>query len=274
LQRAALALSDGHVLIGFGGNYGDCGTYGGWVVGVPETGTGTSLAYRVPTANEGAVWAPSGVSVDASGDVYVTSGNGSAHSGEPFDHGNSVIELSPQLVERQYFAPTSWARDNDDDADLGSTAPVLLGSGRVFQVGKAGTAYLLDATALRGVGGQLASIAVCNSRGGTAYLAPDAYVVCPDDGTIAQVRVGSGSSLARGWTWSSPSGGAGSPTIAGGVVWSVDPGASVLYGIDLATGSTRFTLPLSTGTPTHFAAPAASGGTVVVAGSRAVEAFG
>ena len=273
LQRSALGLSNGNVLVGLGGNYGDCGNYHGWVLGVPASGSGSLLAYRVPSVNLGAVWAPSGEAVDASGDVFVATGNSSARPGDAFDHGNSVIELSPQLGERQYFAPTSWARDNDTDADLGSTAPVLLDGGRVFVVGKAQTAYLLDAGALGGVGGQLAQVGVCNSRGGSAYVAPVVYVVCPDDGKIAQMRVGPGSRLSRGWTWTSPTGGAGSPTVAGGVVWSIDPGASVLYGIDPASGSTRYTLALRTGTPTHFAAPAAAGGMVVVAGDRAVEAF-
>jgi len=59
------------------------------------------------------------------------------------------------------------------------------------------------------------------------------------------------------------------------VVWSVDPGASVLYGIDPLSGATRWTLPLQTGTPAHFAAAAGAGdGLVVVAGADAVEAFG
>jgi outer membrane protein assembly factor BamB len=273
LQRSALGLSDGNVLVGFGANYGDCGRYHGWVLGVPESGSGPLLAYRVASGNGGAVWAPAGVAADASGDVYAATGNTSAAPGASFDHANSVIELSPQLAEREYFAPTSWARDNESDADLGSTAPVLLGDGRVFVVGKAQTAYLLAATALGGVGGQLAQLDVCNSRGGSAYVAPDVYVVCPDDGTIAQVRVGPGAHLSRGWTWSSPTGGTGSPTVAGGVVWTVDPGASVLYGVDASTGSTRYSQALRTGPPSHFAAPAAAGGTVVVAGDRAVEAF-
>ena len=273
LQRVGLALSTGHVIVGFGGNYGDCGDYHGWVVGVPESGSGSLLAYQVPAAREGAIWAPAGATVDAAGDVYVVTGNGSASAGQPFDHGDSVIELSPTLTETQYFAPSNWAQDNASDGDLGSTAAILLNGSTMFIVGKQQTAYLLDATALRGIGGQLASTDVCNSRGGNAYLAPDAYVVCPDDGTIDQVRVGPGATMARGWTWTSPTGGAGSPTIAGGVLWTVDAGASVLYGVDLSTGRTRFTLPLNTGTPPHFAAPSAAGGMLVVAGASRVEAF-
>jgi hypothetical protein len=79
--------------------------------------------------------------------------------------------------------------------------------------------------------------------------------------------------MTRGWTWSSPSGEAGSPTIAGGVLWTVDIGASLLYGVDLSSGTTRFTVPLTTGTPPHFAAPSAAGGMLVVAGASHVEAF-
>ena len=273
LQRIALALSAGHVIVGFGGNYGDCGSYHGWVVGVPESGTGSLLAYQVPAAREGALWAPAGATVDAAGDVFVVTGNGSATAGQPFDHGDSVIELSPGLAERQYFAPSNWAQDNADDGDLGSTAAMLLSSSTLFIVGKQQTAYLLNSSTLGGVGGQLASTNVCNSQGGNAYLAPNAYVVCTDDGTIRQVRVGPGATMSPGWTWTSPTGNAGSPTIAGGVLWTVDIGASVLYGVDLSSGATRFTAHLTTGTPPHFAAPSAGEGMLVVAGSSHVEAF-
>jgi outer membrane protein assembly factor BamB len=273
LQRIGLGLSDGRVLVGFGGNEGDCGQYNGWLVGVPETGTGTLLAYRVPASREGALWAPAGVTVDAAGDVVVATGNGSAGVGQPFDHGDAVIKLSPTLTELSYFAPSNWAQDNADDGDLGSTSPVVLDNGQLFEVGKESTAYLLDGTALGGIGGQLASLDVCNSQGGSAYQSPDVYVVCQDDGEIDQVRIGPGNAIARGWTWRSPTGGASSPTIAGGVVWSIDLAASKLYGINPATGTTLFSLSLHVGTPEHFAAPSAAGGMIVVAGSSAVEAF-
>ena len=273
LQRAGLALSDGHVLVGFGGNAGDCGQYHGWVLGVPESGTGPLLSYQVPTEREGAIWAPAGITVDPAGDLFVATGNGSAVAGQPFDHGDAVIELSSTLKELQYFAPDDWAEDNATDGDLGSTSPVLLDGGQVFEVGKQATAYLLDQADLGGIGGQAASLPVCFSSGGNAYMAPDVFVACTHAGQIDEVVVGPGNTMRRGWTWSSPTGGASSPTIAGGVVWVVDLAASVLYGIDPSTGTTRFSSPLDTGTPEHFAAPSAAEGMIVVAGSRAVEAF-
>ena len=43
LQRPGLALDEGRVVIGFGGNDGDCGDYHGWVVSAPESWWGREL---------------------------------------------------------------------------------------------------------------------------------------------------------------------------------------------------------------------------------------
>jgi len=275
LQRAGLALDDGDVLVSFGGNYGDCGSYHGWVIGVPETGSGTLLHYQVPTANQGAIWAPPGPTVDTAGDVFVATGNGSAGPGQPFDHGDAVIELSPALAELQYWAPSDWATLNEEDLDLGSTSPVLLGNGELFEVGKGGTGYLLDSASLGGVGGPAPSIALCNSRGATAYDAAlsTLYVVCTSAGTIDEVELGAGNSLSRGWTWTPPAGGASSPTLARGELWVVDQSDTTLYAVDPTSGTTRWSLPLDVGTPPHFAGVSAGDGLLVVGGATAVEAF-
>lgn len=272
LQRAGLALDNGDVLVGFGGNYGDCGNYHGWVIGVPESGSGAQLTYKVPSADEGAVWAPAGPATDASGDVFVSAGNGAAGQGQAFDHGNAVIELSPALAEKQYWAPSNWAQLNREDLDLGSTTPVQVGNGQLFIVGKGGTGYLLTAASLGGVGGAAASVPLCNSRGATAYGASELYVVCSDSGTIDQVQVGPGA-LRRGWTWASPGGGASSPTLARGALWVADRADQRLYGVDPASGTTRWSLPLDTGPPPTFAGVSAGDGLLVVGGSAAVEAF-
>lgn len=272
LQRAGLALDQGNVLVGFGGNYGDCGQYHGWLVAVSEA-SGAVHAYQVPTANEGAIWGPSGPAVDSAGDIFVATGNGSARQGQAFDHGDAVIQLSPSLTETQYFAPANWPADNASDGDLGSTNPVLLGDGRLFEVGKESTGYLLHASSLGGVGAAASTIGLCSSRGANAYLAPDLYVVCPDSGTIVSVAVGPGDTLTRRWTWHSPTGGASSPTLARGRLWVIDLDAQMLYAVDPASGATDWSLALDTGIPPHFASPAAGEGLLVVAGSRSVEAF-
>ena len=81
-QRAALALSRGRVYVSYGGLYGDCGYYHGWVLGAPASGpSGRVLSYRVPTGREGGIWAASGPAVDGAGNLYVATGNGSSPPG-------------------------------------------------------------------------------------------------------------------------------------------------------------------------------------------------
>lgn len=115
-ERGALAVSGGRVHIPYGGLDGDCGQYHGWIVAAPTSGPGQLLAYQVPTAREGAIWAPPGPSIDQAGDVWVATGRGSSTTG--YDQGNSVLKLSPTLSLLDSLAPTSWAADNANDADL------------------------------------------------------------------------------------------------------------------------------------------------------------
>ncbi|HEX4163028.1 MAG TPA: PQQ-binding-like beta-propeller repeat protein, partial [Acidimicrobiales bacterium] len=56
LQRTGLNLSGGNVVFGYGGNDGDCSSYSGWVMSVPEDG-GTPNSYQaVPIGHDGAIW--------------------------------------------------------------------------------------------------------------------------------------------------------------------------------------------------------------------------
>jgi len=77
-QRPALAAGNGYVYIGFGGLAGDCAQYEGEVVGVPTSGTGSTISYTVPVKREGAVWASGGPVFDDAGNLYVSTGNGSS----------------------------------------------------------------------------------------------------------------------------------------------------------------------------------------------------
>jgi len=167
-QRPALAVANGYVYVGLGGLAGDCGQYVGEVVGVPATGQGTTISYRVPTSREGAVWATGGPVIDSTGTVYVSTGNGASTT--TYDGTDSVLELSPALGLLSRFAPTTWATDNAGDADLGSLSPVLVPGGWVFIAGKSGTGYVLHQGALGGIGGQVSSAFVCTGFGGAAGL--------------------------------------------------------------------------------------------------------
>ncbi len=121
-QRPALAMEDGRVYVTFGGLEGDCGPYVGSVVGIPVSGAGPLVSYRVPTAKGGAIWGTAGPVTGPGGTLYVSSGNGAA-TGSTFDDSDSVTALTPGLARAGIFAPATWAQDNANDLDLGSTQP-------------------------------------------------------------------------------------------------------------------------------------------------------
>jgi outer membrane protein assembly factor BamB len=262
-QRAALALANGRVYVSYGGLFGDCGQYHGWVVGASASGPGGALiTYQVPSQREGAIWAASGPAVDGAGNLYVATGNGSSSS---FDYGNAVIRLTSSLQPTGFFAPSNAGALNVSDSDLGSTGPLLLPGSRVFIMGKAGVAYLLDANHLGGVGNALASANVgAAAFGGDAYANGIVYV--PTAGGLIAFQVGP-DSLHKLWSQGAAGG---SPIVAGPGLWSL--GNGVLDQLDPATGAVRY--QASVGQAAHFATPAASGGRIFVAADGRVLAFG
>jgi outer membrane protein assembly factor BamB len=264
-ERSALSLANGVVYIPYGGLAGDCGQYHGWVVGWAADGSGGMLVYQVPTGNEGGLWAPSGAAVDQSGNVYVTTGNGASNT--TFDHGNSVIVLSPSLKAEGYFAPTNWAQLNQNDADLGSLGPAIVGPDTLFQIGKEGVGYLLNSSRLGGVGGQTFSADVCDeSFGGTAYSSPYIFVPCINGLVELQAADGAFTKV-----WLAGALNAGPPIVTGGVVWTVDSNSGTLYGFSVATGHQAYAFPL--GSVVHFTSPAAGAGRVFVAAGDKVVSF-
>jgi hypothetical protein len=257
------------VYVAYGGLFGDCGNYHGWIVGARTDGNGDLLSWQVPSGREAGIWSTGGPVADAAGDIFATTGN--SDSSSTFDDGNAVLRLSSALAPLDFFAPTDWAALNAHDADLGSTSPALVGPGRdeVFQIGKTGDGYLLPAGALGHVGEAPFSARVCGAAfGATAYADPVLYVPCTDG--LRAVRVGPGSTFTVEWT--GPEGQPGPPIIAGGAVWYLDTGSGQLIGLDPATGRPRF--QASAGRVVHFASPAAGAGLVVAAAGGRIQAFG
>jgi hypothetical protein len=263
-QRAALAVGNGYVYVGFGGLAGDCGAYRGEVVGVPVTGHGSTIAYRVPVAREGAVWATGGPVLDAHGNLYVSIGNGSSTT--TYDGSDAVLELSATLQLRSRFAPSGWAQDNANDADLGSSSPVLVPGGWVFIAGKSGTSYVLRQGALGGVGGQVSSSGVCAAFGGAAQAGLTIYVPCSNG--LRMVQIGSGGSIHLGWQ--THAGATGPPVIGGGAIWSLALGTGELQALSPSTGDVL--ARIGVGPVPHFASPTLWDGLVLVGTMHGVTA--
>ena len=252
-QRPALTLEDGRVYVAFGGLAGDCGPYRGSVVGIGVSGSGPVISYVVPTPREGAIWAPGGPVTGPDGTLYVSVGNGS-ESSTSFDDSDSVTALSPDLHRTGVFAPSSWRHDNDNDLDLGSTQPALLPGGMLLADGKSGTAYLVRAAHLGGVGGQVAQAQVCPAFGTAAVQGSTVYEPCEQGGLTAVSTAGSKIRV----LWHGPENAWGSPVIGGGAVWVTDWKGGTLYQLDQATGAVRASLSLGTSLP-HFSSMSMTG---------------
>jgi outer membrane protein assembly factor BamB len=273
LQRTGLTLDAGRVVFGYGGNYGDCGSYHGWLLSVPEAG-GTPAAFAVDAANgesQGAIWMGGAAPVlDGGGNIWVTAGNGSVTSaGHTYDNSDSVLELSPSLTLMQHFAPSQWAADNASDLDL-ATAPALLADGQVVAAGKSRIVYLLNGSALGGIGRQEASLpSGCGGDidGGVAVVGTTVYLPCLS-GTIAVQASTSPAGLRI--LWSSAVGG-GPPIVAAGLVWTIDQNGD-LYALDASTGAVRGSAPV--GAPAnHFPTPSVGAGLLLATGADRVVAF-
>jgi outer membrane protein assembly factor BamB len=227
-QRSALLLADNRVYVAFGGLYGDCGNYVGYIAGVATDGGGPVLHYEVPTTREAGMWSPAGPVLDESGrHIYVASGNGEQVDGD-YDGSDSVIRLSLDLRRTGLFAPDTWPEDNAADLDLGSSSPVLVGE-KVVIAGKRGTVYLLDADDLGGIGGELDALGGCAAYGGAAQIGIGVLLPCVDG--IRALKV-DGEELS--WQWQAAV--SGSPAIAEDVAYSLDLDAGALVQLDLDSG--------------------------------------
>ncbi|HZW55759.1 MAG TPA: PQQ-binding-like beta-propeller repeat protein [Nitrososphaerales archaeon] len=269
-QRGALALSDGVVYIPYGGLAGDCGQYHGYVVGINTNQSGALLSYQVPTGVAGGVWAPSGLSIDSSGDLFIATGN--SESSSTFDYGNSVIKLSPSLLEIDYFAPNNWLSLNQGDTDVGSLAPSIVGNDTVFQIGKEGVGYLLNESHLGGIGGELFSSHICSGAfGGTAFEAPYLYVPCINGLYALTLNLSSLSHPTFSVMWNTIQFDAGPPIVAGGAVWSLDNGSGTLYAFSPSNGSVIFQAHV--GNVMRFSTPSAADEQIFIAASDKILSY-
>ncbi len=273
LQRTGLTLDDGRVLFGMGGNLGDCSSYRGRVGAVPETG-GTPRFFTVDGGrgeSQGAVWMGGAAPVvDASGNIWVATGNGSVYSSShAYDDGDGLLELSPSLALLQYFAPSSWTADNSQDLDM-STAPALLPDGQVILTGKSRIVYLLNGAHLGGIGGQQATLGpACpeDIDGGVAISGMTVYLPCRTGIVAVQA---SRSPAALHTLWSSGTGG-GPPIIAAGLIWTIGQNG-VLYGLNPRTGTVAQRAPIGA-VANHFPTPSVAGGLLLAPAARDVVAF-
>ncbi len=301
-ERGALALLGGVVYVPYGGHYGDCGDYHGWVVGISTSDPTQVKAWATP-ARGGGMWAVGGIAV---GGTHLYAATGNTFGVTTWSGGEAILRLGagPTFgnTAADYFAPTNWHQLDSGDVDIGGSGPVLFDdpastpSHLTIALGKNGVAYLLDRDALGGVGGELAQKTVASDQiiqAATAYhTAQGTYVAfrgtgvgCPGGqyGSLTALKIASGSPPSFNVAWCAPSGGRGSPiftTTGGGadpIVWIVGAeGDERLHGYDGDTGAVVYDgggAGDAMGTVHRFQTPIVAGGRIYVGGNGAVYAF-
>jgi len=302
-QRGALTILAGMLYVPFGGHFGDCGDYRGWVVGVslqdPRKVAGWSTRAR-----GGGIWAPGGTSV-AGQSLFVATGN--TFDASTWSDGEAVIRLAPDLhrssEKYDFFAPPNWLALDRQDADLGGTHPIPLAIGAannrralMLALGKDGRGYLLDQNNLGGIGGSLAAETVSQRPIRTApavyTVGADTHVAlggagahCPSatsENQLTVLKIGGGQRPNFSTAWCGSFSGAGSPIVttsdghADPIVWVVGAeGDNRLRGFRGDTGEPLFpghSGPLMTGLR-HFQTLIATKDRLYVGADRGVYAF-
>lgn len=271
-QRGALALLGDSLYVPYGGHYGDCGDYHGWVVGI-KTATPTSVTAWSTGAAKGGVWAPGGIATDGTS-LYFGSGN--TEGATTWAAGDAILKLPPSLIfsnsTDDFFTPPNWQALDAADQDLGSAGPALIDipsqtpSHLVLAMGKNGVAYSLDRDHLGGIS---STVSQFQAAGGVIISSPVVYsapsgtfvafkAVSPDCGNgvtgpdFMALRISPKNQLS--FAWCATQSGRGSPIVTttdgsqDAVVWTLGAeGDNKLHAFDGQSGAELYTsaaLPL------------------------------
>jgi len=151
--RAALTLANGNIYLAWASSC-DVDPYHGWVMAYDANTLAQKAVLNAnPDGSEAGIWlSDTGPAVDADGNLYVPTGNGTFDAGSGGnDYGDSVLKLNgSSLAIRDYFTPHDQDRISSADSDIGSSGPTLLpdqpGPHRhlLLQPTKDSTIYVID----------------------------------------------------------------------------------------------------------------------------------
>jgi len=300
-QRGALTIVGRTLFVPYGGHFGDCGDYHGWVVGIGLDEPPTIAAWSTRAAG-GGVWAPGGISYDGRS-LFASTGN--TKDAEEWADGEGVIRLGTDLKHstspRDFFAPADWKTLDDNDEDIGGTSPLPIdvqdrtGVARlVLALGKDGKAYLLNRDNLGGIGGALAVKQVARGPIITApavYPAIDGAMVAfagygsdcaseTSNSRLIVLKIQAHPSPTISTAWCGAVEGRGSPivTTSGGganaIVWMAGAeGDNRLHGFRGDTGEPVFVGSDAMAGLRHFATILAADGRLFIAGDDRIYAF-
>jgi len=294
-DRGALAIVSNIVYVPYGGLYGDCGTYHGWIVGVPLNNPSNVMAWAT-VANGGGAWGVGGIASDGVNPFIAT---GNTFNAGTWGGGEAIIRLQTGPVfsglTNDYWAPNNWSNLDAGDLDLGGSGPLLVDvpgatpSQLVVALGKDGNAYLLNRTNLGGVGLPLAQAHVSGSHivqaAATYQTIQGTYVVFSEGNTLLSTfRINATNPpTITSPPWTVSLNGQGSPFVTSTdgtnnmIVWVIgSEGDQRLHGYDGGTGKVVYSgggaNELMTGTR-RFNTGIAAHGRIYVANDNKVYAF-
>jgi polyvinyl alcohol dehydrogenase (cytochrome) len=263
LQRAALALGNGRIYVAYGGQYGDCGRYHGWLVAAPVDGTAPTAFDVTPDSTGGAIWGGGAApSIAANGAVYVSTGNPNSGGSHPWSE--AVLKLPPQLGS----TPLATFQDPSatGDLDLASGTPVLLPGGRVFAVGKSETGYVLSAAGLALIG-SVPGVCGSDPDGGAVFdAALDAIYVPCRAGGLQQVNLGT---MTAGWRSGEVNS---TPILVNGMLWAAGYPSGTVEELAPSSGQVVLRSSAGRGVP-NFASVSAAAGLILVPTDAGVAAL-
>jgi len=257
-ERGALAIVSNIVYVPYGGHYGDCQTYHGWIVGVPLNNPSNVMAWAT-TADSGGAWSVGGVASDGT-NPFIATGNTSG--ARVWGGGEAIIRLQPGPVfsglTNDYWAATNWLALDSNDTDIGSSGPLIVDvpgatpSQLMVALGKDGNAYLLNRTNLGGVSVPLAKAHISSSTiiqaAATYQTTQGTYVVCCGNSTsLIAFRITPTSPPTISGVWTNSQNGRGSPFVTSTdgtnnvIVWGIgSEGNQRLQGFNGDTGALVF----------------------------------
>ena len=153
-QRPALLLHLGVVYVAWA-SHCDWGPYHGWVIGFDGKTLQNKYVYNVtPTGKEGGIWmSGGGPTVGPDGNIYLTTGNGTAGTAidrnNPINRSESLIKLAPDLKVLDFFTPSNYTYLEQNDLDYGVNGIVFMPNTTLTISGsKEGKLFVIDANNL------------------------------------------------------------------------------------------------------------------------------
>jgi hypothetical protein len=301
LQRPGLLLANGNIYVAIG-SMQDMQSYHGFIFSFnAQTLAQQAVWNATPNGSEGGVWMGGAApSVDGSGNIYLTTGNGTLDGTANF--GEAAVKLSPGLQVLDYFAPYNFATYNLTDLDLGSGDVMVVPDQNgtypheLIVCGKPTPIYVLNRDNLGQLGttsdniiqrldnevgafnSRTNSVQACftapamwgqNVYFGGKYDVLKLFTLDPNSGLLSSSPVSQGS-LAYGYPGGNPVVSANGST--NGIVWTIDTGTNAL----IASDATNVASTLFSGSVTgalRWTVPTVINGHVYAAGQGTVYGF-